>query len=110
MLLHNPKHLPDFGSWEPEDQKPISNSFKTQLPFSLKIDFVDEYHHLLPLDKIERGLHHKDVTRFKWAQKKTQESFGYQWLRYDVNNDREDRDIFFSDSQLSENELQNKLT
>lgn len=71
--------------------------------------FIDTYADHLPLQKIQHMIKSKKMGSFINLQKNTKESFGYQWLRYDVNNDREDREIFLSDAQLSENELQGKL-
>ena len=42
-------------------------------------------------------------------QRKTQASFGYQWLRYNFNDAFEDRKIFLDDSQLSEECLKGKV-
>jgi SAM-dependent methyltransferase len=71
--------------------------------------FIHEYEERLPLKHIRRVIDGKDAKRFSRIQKNTKESFAYQWLRYDVQDDREDREIFLSDSQLSEKELRDKL-
>ena len=71
--------------------------------------FIEDYKHLLPMEQIEKRMEDREVGRFIKTQKSTKESFGYQWLRYDVKNDSEDREIFLSDSQLSENELHGKV-
>ncbi len=42
-------------------------------------------------------------------QKKTKASFGYQWLRYNANDALEDQTVFLSDSQLSAEDIKNKL-
>ena len=65
--------------------------------------------HLLPMEQIAKRMRDREVSRFISIQKSTKESFGYQWLRYDVESDEEDREIFLCDSQLSEKELQNKI-
>lgn len=71
--------------------------------------FIEEYKHLLPMERIEKRMRDKEVSGFIHIQKSTKESFGYQWLRYDVESEEEDRLIFLHDSQLSEKELRNKL-
>jgi SAM-dependent methyltransferase/uncharacterized protein YbaR (Trm112 family) len=71
--------------------------------------FIKDYQHLLPMEQIEERMKDREVSKFISMQKSTKESFGYQWLRYDVHNDSEDRDIFLCDSQLSEQELHNKV-
>ncbi|TNF54425.1 methyltransferase domain-containing protein [bacterium] len=72
-------------------------------------NFIDEFKDRLPLREIQKAIDGREIRTFARMQKNTQESFGYQWLRYDVNDDREDREIFLSDSQLSENELRGKV-
>jgi len=71
--------------------------------------FIGRYKHLLPMEQIAKRMGDREVSRFIRIQKSTKESFGYQWLRYDVDSGEEDRAVFFHDSQLSENELQNKI-
>jgi SAM-dependent methyltransferase len=72
-------------------------------------NFINEFEDRLPFDKIRKVIEGKEIKTFASIQKNTQESFGYQWLRYDVQDDREDREIFLSDSQLSEKELHSKI-
>jgi len=72
-------------------------------------NFIKHYRDRLPLEEIKREINGKETRRFASIQKNTQESFGYQWLRYEFQDDREDREIFLSDSQLSEKELQGKV-
>jgi len=71
--------------------------------------FIEDYKHLLPMEQIEKRMKDREVSSFIRIQKSTKESFAYQWLRYDVESEEEDQEIFLYDSQLSEKELQNKL-
>jgi SAM-dependent methyltransferase len=71
--------------------------------------FIGEFKDLLPLSQIQIALEGKETVPFARMQKNTQDSFGFQWLRYEFHDDREDRDIFLSDSQLSERELEGKI-
>ena len=71
--------------------------------------FIDEFKDRLPIGEIRTAIARKETRSFASMQKNTQESFGYQWLRYDFNDEREDREIFLSDSQLSEKELRGKV-
>ena len=90
---------------------PIAGHIPRMLPdafYGLE-NFIDEFRDHLPLGEIQKAIDGKAIKTFAQIQKNTQESFGYQWLRYDVNDEREDREIFLSDSQLSENELKGKV-
>jgi 2-polyprenyl-3-methyl-5-hydroxy-6-metoxy-1,4-benzoquinol methylase len=71
--------------------------------------FIKEFEDLLPLEEIKAVTGGKEIRTFARIQKNTQASFGYQWLRYDFQDDREDRDIFLHDSQLAEKELHGKV-
>ena len=71
--------------------------------------FIEEFRHLLPMEQIAKRMRDRAMSRFISIQKSTKESFAYQWLRYDVESEEEDREIFLCDSQLSEMELENKL-
>ena len=90
---------------------PIVDYIPRMLPdaFSDLENFINEFGDLLPLEEIQKVIDGKETSTFVRLQKNTQESFGYQWLRYDVQDDREDREIFLSDSQLSEPELHGKI-
>jgi SAM-dependent methyltransferase len=77
--------------------------------FSGLKNFINEFEDRLPLNKIRAVVDGKETRIFARIQKNTQESFGYQWLRYDYHDDSEDREIFLSDSQLSEKELRGKV-
>ena len=90
---------------------PIIDSIPIMLPdaFCGLDNFIDEFKDRLPLRQIQAAIGGKETRTFAQIQKNTQESFGYQWLRYDANDEREDREIFLSDSQLSENELREKV-
>lgn len=90
---------------------PIVGSIPRMLPdaFCGLENFIHEFKDGLPLWEIKTAIDGEETRTFAKMQKNTQESFGYQWLRYDVNDEREDREIFLSDSQLSENELRGKI-
>jgi len=90
---------------------PIVDHIPRMLPdaFCGLENFIHEYEDLLPLKRIRTVIDSKETRTFSSVQKNTQKSFGYQWLRYDVQDDREDREIFLSDSQLSEAELRGKV-
>jgi SAM-dependent methyltransferase/uncharacterized protein YbaR (Trm112 family) len=90
---------------------PVIDSIPRMLPdaFCELENFIHEYADRLPLQNIQGMIKSKEMGGFVKLQKNTKESFGYQWLRYDVHNDKEDRKIFLTDSQLSESELQGKL-
>jgi SAM-dependent methyltransferase len=64
------------------------------------------------LDRLQSGKAYKkdaSIERTLKPQRKTQASFGYQWLRYNFNDAFEDRKIFLYDSQLSEACLKGKV-
>ena len=90
---------------------PIVGSIPRMLPdaFYGLDSFIDVFKDHLPLQKIQTAIEGKETRTFAQMQKNTQESFGYQWLRYDFNHEREDREVFLSDSQLSEEELREKV-
>jgi SAM-dependent methyltransferase/uncharacterized protein YbaR (Trm112 family) len=90
---------------------PIVEYIPRMLPdaFSGLDGFVNHYRDRLPPEGIMRGGNGKDTSECASIQKNTQASFGYQWLRYEFQDAREDREIFLSDSQLSERELQGKV-
>jgi SAM-dependent methyltransferase len=90
---------------------PIIGNIPRMLPdaFYGLDSFIDEFKDRLPVREIQTAIGRKETRSFARIQKNTQESFGYQWLRYDFNDEREDREIFFSDSQLSEKELRGKV-
>ena len=71
---------------------------------------MDEYTHLLPMAEIEKKIKGKDIRNFLKVQKNTRESFGYEWLRYNVDLKGEDLEVFLTDSQLSEEELRGGVT
>jgi SAM-dependent methyltransferase len=71
--------------------------------------FLDEYKHLLPIEKIKERMKGTAVRMFIRIQGSTKKSFGYEWLRYDVQLEREDREVFLRDSQISEESLRGKL-
>ena len=90
---------------------PIVDYIPRMLPdafFGLE-NFISQYADRLPLQQIQGIIKSEEMGGFVKLQKNTKESFGYQWLRYDVHNDKEDRGIFLADSQLSEDELQGTL-
>ena len=72
-------------------------------------NFLDEYKHLLPIEKIKERMKGTAVRKFIRIQGSTKKSFGYEWLRYDVQLEREDREVFLRDSQISEESLRGKL-
>jgi SAM-dependent methyltransferase len=90
---------------------PIVDSIPRMLPdaFYGLDNFIEGYRHRLPMEQIEKRMKDREVSSFIRIQKSTKESFGYQWLRYDVESEEEDRKIFLQDSQLSEKELKNKI-
>jgi len=64
------------------------------------------------LDQEKSGNGSNSASSFEHSlvlQKKTKASFGYQWLRYNVNDALEDRTIFLGDAQMSDETLQDKL-
>jgi len=72
-------------------------------------DFLDEYKQLLPVEKIRKRMGGMEVKKFIKVQKSNSESFGYEWLRYDVNLKKEDREVFLRDSQIPEEEFMDKI-
>ena len=90
---------------------PIADGIARMLPdaFHDLGGFIEAYGGFLPLGKVESSINGGSVQHSVSLQKKTKESFGYQWLRYNVNDEREDRKIFLSDSQLSGESLNDKM-
>ena len=75
---------------------PIVDYIPRMLPdaFCGSESFIKEFGDLLPLEEIKGVIGGKETRAFARIQKNTQASFGYQWLRYDFQDDREDRAIF----------------
>ena len=90
---------------------PILDCIPRMLPdaFNGLDSFIEDNRHLLPMELIEKRRRERDLGGFSDMQKSTKESFAYQWLRYDVESEEEDREIFLHDSQLSEGMLQGKI-
>ena len=90
---------------------PIVNYIPKMLPdaFCDLEMFLDEYKHLLPMERIKERVEGKEVGKFIRIQKSTRESFEYEWLRYDVNLEEEDREIFLRDSQITEESFKGKM-
>ncbi len=90
---------------------PIVDYIPRMLPdaFYAQNGFLDKYEHLLPMEKIEERMKKAEVEKFIRIQRNTKISFEYEWLRYDVDLEREDREIFLSDSQFSEEFLKGKV-
>jgi len=90
---------------------PIVNYIPRMLPdaFCGLDNYLEEYKQLLPIDKIEKRIEGKETRKFIRIQKSTRESFGYEWLRYDVDLEEEDREIFLRDSQIPEESFKGKM-
>lgn len=90
---------------------PIVNYIPRMLPdaFCGLDSYLEEYKQLLPIDKIEKRIEGKETRKFAGIQRSTSRSFGYEWLRYDVDLGKENREIFFSDSQINEESLKGKV-
>ena len=71
--------------------------------------FLREYKHLLSMEKVEKIIEGKEVNKFTRIQKSTRESFGYEWLRYHVELEEEDREVFLRDSQIPYELLKGKV-
>jgi len=72
-------------------------------------DFLEKYGHLVLSEKIERQREGKGVESFRRIQGKTKRSFAYEWLRYNVELEKEDREVFLGDSQLSKEDFKDKV-
>ena len=72
-------------------------------------NFLDEYKYLLPVEKIKKRMEGMESKKFTRIQRNTRKSFGYEWLRYDVNIEDEDREVFLRDSQIPEENLGGKV-
>lgn len=96
---------------EHEHTFPIVDCIPRMLPdaFVGLNGFVNKYKHLLPIKQIEKRITSGEVNEMMRIQKNTKLSFGYQWLRYNVDLGEEDRAVFFSDSQFSESLLREKI-
>lgn len=90
---------------------PIVDYIPRMLPdaFYALNSFLEEYKHLLPVENIKRRMKRTEVEKFIRIQRNTKISFEYEWLRYDVNLEEEDKAVFLTDSQLSEEELRGKV-
>ena len=90
---------------------PIVDSIPRMLPdaFSDLDGFLHKYQQLLPRGKIENRKAGENVKKFIKIQKSTKKSFGYEWLRYTIDLEKEDREVFLRDSQISEELLQGKV-
>jgi uncharacterized protein YbaR (Trm112 family)/ubiquinone/menaquinone biosynthesis C-methylase UbiE len=91
---------------------PVADGIPRMLPdaFGELGEFSERYKDFL--DRVQAGKAYKkdaSVERALTMQRKTQASFGYQWLRYNFNDAFEDRKIFLDDSQLSEACLKGKV-
>jgi SAM-dependent methyltransferase len=71
--------------------------------------FLKEHKNSLPVDEIKKKIEGKETRKFTRIQKNTRESFGYEWLRYDVDLEEEDLEVFLEDSQISEKEFGGKV-
>jgi SAM-dependent methyltransferase/uncharacterized protein YbaR (Trm112 family) len=91
---------------------PVADGIPRMLPdaFSELGEFTETYkEYLVRAGALTGSKKSEYLEHSLMRQNKTKESFGYQWMRYNVNDDREDRTVFFSDSQLSGESLQDKL-
>jgi len=90
---------------------PVADGIPRMLPdvFRDSAGLREAYKDFRIQENLGQGLSAGDLGRSQNLQKKTSESFGYQWLRYNVNNDQEDRGVFLADSQLSEESVRDKL-
>jgi SAM-dependent methyltransferase/uncharacterized protein YbaR (Trm112 family) len=90
---------------------PIVDHIPRMLPdaFSGLDGFLKEYKDNLPVDEIKKKIEGKETRKFTSIQKNTRESFGYEWLRYDVDLEEEDLEVFLEDSQISEKEFGGKV-
>ena len=90
---------------------PIVDYIPRMLPdaFSDLDGFLHEYKTLLPMEKIERRMAGEEVRKFIKIQKGTGESFAYEWLRYDVDLEKEDKEVFLRDSQIPEESFEGKV-
>ncbi len=94
------------------NEYPVADGIPRMLPdaFSELGNFSERYKDFL--DRVQAGKAYSNDAaseRPLAPQPKTQASFGYQWLRYNVNDAFEDRKIFLDDSQLSEECLKGKV-
>ena len=89
---------------------PVIDYIPRMLPdaFYAQNGFLGKYERLLPMEKIEKCMKKREVEKFIRIQKNTKISFGYEWLRYDVDLE-DDQEVFFSDSQFSEKSLKGKI-
>lgn len=90
---------------------PIVDYIPRMLPdaFFAHHGFLNKYQHLLPMGKIEKRINKARVGEIMRIQRNTKTSFGYEWLRYDVDLEREDHEVFFRDSQFTEALLKDKV-
>jgi len=90
---------------------PIVNYIPRMLPdaFCGLDSYLEEYKQLLPIDKIEKRIEGKETRKFVRIQRSTSKSFGYEWLRYDVDLEEEDREIFLRDSQIPKESFKGKM-
>lgn len=91
---------------------PVADGIPRMLPdaFSELDGFLETHKDFLVRENANKGSH--KAASFEQSmnlQEKTKESFGYQWLRYTVNDPIEDRTVFLSDAQLSDESLHDKL-
>lgn len=71
--------------------------------------FLDEYKHFLPVEMIKNRMEGMEVKKFRRVHRSTGESFGYEWLRYDVDLEEEDSEILLQDSQIPEEFFKGKV-
>lgn len=90
---------------------PIADYIPRMLPdaFCKLDDFLRKYNDDLPVEKIKKKIEGIETRKFTRIQKNTKESFGYEWLRYDVDLEEEDLKVFLRDSQIIDEEFKGKV-
>jgi len=90
---------------------PIADHIPRMLPdaFYALNDFLEKYKHHLFVEKIERRMKGVETRKFIKVHRNTKISFGYEWLKYGVDLEGEDREVFLRDSQFSKEFLKDKV-